>query len=290
MEENTTYKPFNYLNHYVPVEGTLVYYNTEKTLSVQKNSCPQGTSGNLVTLTAPENKFISIESVANANEQAQSWLNTNAQAYANNIGTCKLRATSWRGDNPSCVLEPSTTLLPFDYMTIKYKWALGAGLDFDTFTGIVSTGIEWDNRYMGFGHGFGTELPNNSTTLQAYIMYAGDNQKNNGVEACLINFNKMISDYSSLQSIPIRMAGAWYGQTGTGNIDIEINTYSGGTMQKVISDYDFINVGGSQIQQLTFSKNIPKPPLWANDIDKVTHIGYITYDKNSSTAKVVITY
>lgn len=290
MEENTTYKPFAYLDQYNPVEGTSVYYNTEKTYAIKKNDCSQDSSGNLVTLIAPANKFVSIKSVADADEQAQSWLNTNAQAYANNIGVCSLRTTAWRGDNPSCVLEPSTTLLPFEYMTIKYKWALGAGQDFDTFTGFVNTGTEWDNKYMGYGHNYGTELPNNTAPSQAYLSYAGDNQKDNGVETCLINFNKMISDYTSLKSIPIRMAGAWFGQIGTGNIDIEITTYSGGAMQKVVSDYDFINIGGSQIQQLTFSKNIPKPPSWVNDIDLVTNIGYITYDKNTSTAKVAITY
>ncbi|MXO07093.1 DUF5977 domain-containing protein [Flavobacterium sp. HBTb2-11-1] len=290
MEENLTYKPFAYIDQYVHEEGTLVYYNTEKTLAVKKNDCSYGTSGNLITLTAPANKFVSTISVADADQQAESWLNANAQAYANNIGVCSIRPTAWRGENPSCVLEPATTLLPFDYMIIKYKWALGAGVDLDTFTGFISTGTEWDNKYMGFGHGQGTELPNNSTAIQSYIMFAGDNQKENGVEACLINFKKMLSDYSSLKSIPIRMAGAWFKEIGTGNIDMEITTYSGGTMQKVDAEYDFINIGGSKIQQLTFSKNIPKPPSWVNDIDQVTNIGYITYDKDSSTAKVAITY
>ncbi|GEM_PF-848844 len=290
MEENITYKPFAYIDQYSPAEGTTVYYNTEKTLAVKKNDCSYGTAGNLVTLTAPANKFVSTESVADADEQAQAWLTANAQAYANNTGICSIRTTAWRGENPSCVLEPSTTLLPFDYMIIRYKWALGAGHDLDTFTGFVSTGTEWDSKYMGYGHGYGTELPPNSIAMQSYIMYAGDNQKDNGVEACLINFDKLLSDYTSLKSVPVRMATAWFGQIGTGNIDVEITTYSGGTMQKVDAEYDFINLGGSQIQQLTFSKNIPKPPSWVNDIDQVTNIGYITYDKDSSTAKVAITY
>lgn len=290
MEENITYKPFAYIDQYNPAEGATVYYNTEKTSTVKKNDCLYGTSGNLVTLIAPANKFISTESVADANLQAQSWLDANAQAYANNTGICTIRATAWRGENPSCVLEPSTTMLPFDYMIIRYKWALGAGRDLDTFTGFVSTGTEWDSKYMGFGHGHGNELPNNSTAMQSYIMYAGDNRKDNGVEACLINFDKLLSDYTTLKSVPVRMATAWFGEIGTGNIDVEITTYSGGIMQKVDADYDFINIGGSQVQQLTFSKNVPKPPSWVNDIDQVTNIGYITYDKNTSTAKVAITY
>ncbi|KRB56726.1 DUF5977 domain-containing protein [Flavobacterium sp. Root186] len=288
MEENTTYKPFNYLDNYSPIEGEVVFYNTEKTLAVKKNDCSKATTGNLVTLTASANKFVSTESVADANEQAESWLNANVQAYANNTGICSIRETAWRGANPSCVIEPPITLQPFDYMVIRYKWALGAGIDFDTFTGFVSTGTQWDNKYMGFGHGHGTELPNNNTVTESYIMYAGDNRENNGVEACLINFDKLAFDNNSLKSIPVRMAGAWFSQIGTGNIDIEITTFSGGTMEK--SGYDFINVDGSQIQQLNFSKNIPYPPTWVNNVNQVTNIGYITYNVDSSTAKVVITY
>lgn len=290
MEENAIYKPFEYIEQYIPVEGSTVYANSEKSSEVRKNDCSQAMSGSLVTLTAGPNKFVSTVSLADANDQAQSWLNANAQSYANNIGNCVLRTTAWRGTDESCVLEPSTTLLPFEYLVIRYKWSLGAGRDLDTFTGFVSTGTEWDNKYMGYGHGEGRELPINSVASQSYIMYAGDNQKDNGVEACLINFSNMISQYPSLKSIPVRMAAAWWGQVGTGNIDMEITTYSGGTMQKIDSEYDFINVGGSQIQQLTFSKSIPYPPIWVNDIEQVNNIGFITFDKNTSTAKVAITY
>lgn len=293
MEENITYSSFAYLDQYTPTEGEVVYYNVEKTLAAKKNDCSYGTAGNSVTLTAAANKFISKISNTDADKQAEYWLLANAQANANNIGTCGVRAQAWRGDNASCVIESpptTTTLLPFDYMLIKYKWALGAGQDFDTFTGFVRTGTEWDDKYMGFGHQQGTELPNGSSISDSYIMYAGDNQKDNGVEACFINFKKLSSDYDTLKSIPVRMAGAWYDPVGTGNIDIEITTYSGGTMQKVESEYDFVNVGGTQVQQLIFSKNVPKPPLWVNNIDLVTNIGYIIYNKDNATAKVVMTY
>ena len=189
MEENITYKPFAYVDHYEPAEGTSVYYNTEKSLAVKKNDCTYGTAGNLVTLIAPANKFVSTESVADADEQAESWLNANIQAYANNIGICGIRPTAWRGDNPSCVLEPPTTLLPCDYMIIKYKWALGAGADLDTFTGFINTGISaLDNKWVGFG--LNKEVPSNSTAQDSYIMWGGDITDLTGTETCLINFKK----------------------------------------------------------------------------------------------------
>ncbi|MCD9575446.1 DUF5977 domain-containing protein [Flavobacterium soyae] len=286
MEENTTYKPFNYLENYTPIEGTEVYYNTEKTLAVKKNDCSKGTTGNLVTLTASANKFVSTVSITDANEQAESWLNANAQAYANNTGICSIRETAWRGANPSCVIEPPTTLQPFDYMVIKYRWALGAGSDLDTFTGFVNTGIDTlDNQWVGYG--LKNELPLNAAAQDSYIMWGGDITDLTGTETCLINFKKVKEVYSNLNNIQVRMAAVWWSSKATGNIDVEITTFHGGTMEKV--GKDIINNNGEQIQQLNFSKNISiqGKNLPIND---VAHIGYINYSNNLSTAKVIITY
>ncbi|KAF2507134.1 hypothetical protein EYY60_21750 [Flavobacterium zhairuonense] len=286
MEENTTYKPFAYIDQYIPVEGTSVYYNTEKTLAVKKNDCSRGTAGNLITLIAPANKFVSTESVADADQQAQSWLDANAQAYANNTGICTTRPTAWRGDNPSCVLEPSTTLLPFDYMTVKYKWAFGAGDDLDTFTGFVNTGINiLDNQWVGFG--LKNEVPANASAQDSYIIWGGDVQHLTGVETCLINFKKIKEDYSNLNDVLVRLAGVWWSSKDTGNIDIEITTYLGGTMTKV--EKDIVNHNGEQVQQLNFSKNVSVQGNHLT-IDQATNIGYINYSSNLSTANVVINY
>lgn len=285
MEE---YKPFTSLDLNNPQGHTAGYYNVEKTITTTKNDCSSESKGTSVTLTAKANQFVSPLSVADANAQATSWLNANAQAYANNIGTCKPRPIVWRGTNPSCIIEPSTTLEKFDYMVIRYKWALGAGVDFDTFTGFINTGTKWDNKYMGYGHIQGNELPNYKPATDSYLMWAGDNMQDNGIEACLVNFNKLTNDYPELKTVQVRMAGAWWGAVGTGNIDIEITTYRDGSMSK--AGFDIINTGGNQVQQLIFSKNIPKPPSWINDVNKVTNIGYITYIKNSATGEVVITY
>ncbi len=293
MEGNTEYKPFvsgQFDPDGISDTGTTEYYNTLRTLVATKNDCSAGYIASSVMLTANANQFASAISVASANAQADSWLTANAQAYANNAGTCTLvvRPTAWRGVNPTCIIEPTTTLSAFDYLVVSYKWALGAGVDFDTFTGIVNTGTDLDNKYMGYGHGFGTELPNAATAANAYIMWAGDNTASNGIETCLVNFSKIKTDYSYLNMIQVRMAGAWFNSIGTGNIDVEVTTYLGGTMSK--SGFDIINTGGTQIQQLSFSKNIPKPPNWSNDVNAVTNLGYITYAKDSSTGQIVITY
>jgi hypothetical protein len=264
------------------------YYNITKSLTAAKNDCAAGVIGTSVTLTANANQFVSTVSVEDANAKADAWLAANVQAYANNSGTC--RVTAWRGINPSCVVEPTTELSPFNYMVVRYKWALGAGRDFDTYTGIVNTGItSLDNKWMGYGHRMGNEIPENSIPENSYIMWAGDNTQGNGIEACLVNFSKITTDYPALNTVQVRMAGSWFGSVGTGNIEIEITTYLGGKMVK--EGYDIVNEGGNQVQQLTFSKNVPiQGTNLANNIEAVTNLGYITYKKDQLTGQIIITY
>ncbi|WP_426485544.1 DUF5977 domain-containing protein [Flavobacterium sp. 2] len=92
MEKNTTYKPFAFIDNYVPTEGETIYYNIEQTLTKTKNDCTIGIPSS-VTLTAEANKFVSNSSIEKANEQAEAWLKTNTQAYANNIGVCMIDNT-----------------------------------------------------------------------------------------------------------------------------------------------------------------------------------------------------
>jgi len=54
--------------------------------------------------------------------------------------------------------------------------------------------------------------------------------------------------------------------------------------------YNIVNEGGNQVQQLTFSKNVPiVGNNLSNNIEAVTNIGYITYSKNQ-TGQIIITY
>ncbi|MFC4477277.1 DUF5977 domain-containing protein [Flavobacterium chungangensis] len=263
------------------------YYNIAKSLTAAKNDCAAGVMGTSVTLTANANQFVSTISVEDANAKADAWLAANVQAYANNTGSCRI--TAWRGVNPSCVVEPNVILSPFNYMVIRYKWALGAGEDFDTYTGIINSGTPLDNKWMGWGHGFNNEIPTNALAADSYIMWAGDNTQANGVEACLVNFSKITTDYPTLNTVQVRMAGSWYRKLGTGNIDVEVVTYLGGTMQK--SGYDIINVGGTLVDRKNFSKKVPiQGTNLAKNIEAVTNLGFITYIKDSSTGQIVIKY
>ena len=199
----------------------------------------------------------------------------------------ELQAIAWRGVSPSCIQAPDETLNEFDYLVVRYKWALGAGSDLDTFTGYINTGTSLDNVFMGYGRS-PYELPSGANYQNAYIGWAGDNTSNNGVEAILVNFSKVTQDFPNLPAVTLRMAAAWYGQKSSGNIDMEIVTYLGGTMQKV--GFDIQNVGGVLVQSIQFPKYIPDPPHWTNNINMVTAVGFVTYYKSNKSGRIVITY
>lgn len=218
-------------------------------------------------------------------------IQSNLSGYANNqlVKHEDLinRPTAWRGINQSCVVEDTTALSSFNFMVIKYKWANGAGADFDTFTGIINSGTILDTNWVGYGQGQ-PSIPDATTIDLAYVYWAGDNTSQAaGSEAVLINFSKITTDFPSLTQIITKMAGAWYASILSGNIDIEIKTYLGGTMSK--SGYDIINTGGTLVQTVNFSKNIPIRSTTAN-INDATGIGFITYTKSSTTGQIIITY
>ncbi|MBS1578291.1 MAG: hypothetical protein JST29_01470 [Bacteroidetes bacterium] len=62
----------------------LIYYNTARSQTFTKHSCPVGYVGGSVTYTVPAGKYMSIESQADADTKAQHEIDANGQAYANN--------------------------------------------------------------------------------------------------------------------------------------------------------------------------------------------------------------
>lgn len=267
MEENTEYKPF-VSGQYDPEESG--YYNTQSSLTVTKNDCSSGTTASSVTLTANANQFMSTTSQVDVDTQTQAWLNANAQAYANNVGICNIGT--------------ATPLQAFNYLVVRYKWTEESGEDLDTFTGVVNTGSELDNIWLGFGQTYAGGYPSNYSISNFYLISGGDNELS-GVESCLINFGKITTDFPDLDIIQLRMAGNWYDSRVTGDIEIEIETYMDGTMSR--AGFDFEN-SGSPVQHLSFSKNISAVGHLASNIEAVTNIGYITYNKNSLMGQITI--
>jgi hypothetical protein len=199
------------------------------------------------------------------------------------------RVTAWRGINPTCIIEDNTSLIQFEFMVVTYKWGSGAGADLDTFTGIVNTGVAaLDNKFVGYGGAQTYQVPSGSLIDTSYVFWAGDDTNTvSGSESILINFSKITTDFPALSTISTRMATVWYGTPQSGNIDIEIKTYSGGTM--IQSGFDINNSGGVLKQTVNFSRNINLQSTSAL-IANAVNIGYVNFDKNTSTGSITIIY
>jgi hypothetical protein len=72
------------------------------------------------------------------------------------------------------------------------------------------------------------------------------------------------------------MATVWFSTKQSGNIDIEIKTYSGGTM--IQSGFNINNSGGALIQTVNFSRNINLQSTSAL-ISNAVNVGYVNFTK-----------
>jgi YD repeat-containing protein len=69
-------------------ENCSAYANVQKSENFIRNNCSAGGTGASVTYTVPANTYFSYTSQAEADAKAQSDVDNNGQAYANNIGNC----------------------------------------------------------------------------------------------------------------------------------------------------------------------------------------------------------
>jgi len=171
-------------------------------------------------------------------------------------------------------------LNPFDYAVLSYQLMPGGGQDLDTFTGMYDNGTIYDNTYVGFGQG--SKIPNNSTN--PFLTWGGDNTSNNGVESVLVNFNAISEEFPDLETIKIRMNAVWYSSKGTGDIQVALKTYLGGTMQQ--NGYDFVNIGGDIVDNFTIYRNVQVQSHNAN-INQSSNVGNVTYDVETKQAMLI---
>jgi YD repeat-containing protein len=75
-------------NYAGQTENCSAYGNVQKSGNFTRNNCSGGGTGASVTYTIPANTYFSFTSQAEADAKAQSDVDNNGQAYANNNGTC----------------------------------------------------------------------------------------------------------------------------------------------------------------------------------------------------------
>jgi hypothetical protein len=183
---------------------------------------------------------------------------------------------------PLTAVSNATELNPFDYLVARYIWTADAGRDLDTFTGFINTGTQYDNDWVGYGQG-DPKVPAGASDSTAYLFWASDNTQS-GVEAVLMNLKQFVLDNTGTPlEIQVRMNAVWWAQRLTGEVQVQLTTYLGGTMSK--QGFDFINTGGVLVDQITLTTNVDKQSQSAN-IANSTDVAIVRYNKNTKAATI----
>jgi hypothetical protein len=161
-----------------------------------------------------------------------------------------------------CKTKEEGLHFPADYLIITYQFSAEGGRDLDTRTGISAPLVSGP---LGFCNQGAIGAP--------YLFWSGDN-RGTGVESYMIDLTK----FQANDIIRIDCAGHWYSIRNNGDMALDIKAYEGGTMSK--EGYQFINTGGQQSAETSFSGNVTS---CCNSCDFIQPIGTITYNKQNKT-------
>jgi hypothetical protein len=175
-------------------------------------------------------------------------------------------------------------LSSFDFLQLKYSWDLDAGNDLDTFTGFINTGTIYDSDWVGFGQG-DANVPAGSGT--PYLTWGGDITTAGGSEAILVNIARFNTENPTTTSniIEIKMNAVWYSGRNTGNVDVVLTTWTGGTMVYNGTTKDWTNSGGTLVQNISLSTNVATQST-ASNISTSDSIAQFLYNKTTDTATI----
>lgn len=176
-----------------------------------------------------------------------------------------------------------------DYLIITYQWGTSDGVDLDSMTEYDNTGLsDVDDLPMGWPY-----TPSNGYNYQyrafptsnndSLLLWGGDNVTS-GQETIVINIKKL-KTYSSIpDEVYIEMYANWWSQKLTGDSELKIDGYSGGTLSKTGTVYTCDGtkvINGDLLQKNVPAANIAIQP--ANAISNFrtlyTHVAKVTYYK-----------
>jgi hypothetical protein len=172
-----------------------------------------------------------------------------------------------------------------DHFRITYTWTQGdGGTDLDTYTGfapgtgVTYNGTSYDGVYGGAsfsnwvgyqGSPFNSNIgPGTFASGNYYIAWAGDNTSTDGKEDILINLTNITSDVS-LSVYNIELYGRWFSSVGTGEIDVTVELWSGGTWSDGGTVWQ--NSGGTLEETIGFSIDCLRGPGTGNKLDFTTY-------------------
>jgi hypothetical protein len=170
----------------------------------------------------------------------------------------------------------------FDHVAVRYHWDQGAGQDLDIFVGFEQTGTPFDGVYVGYSGPNRTVPANTVPESSAYLWWASDNTGASGIEAVLIGMEKFVAAHpNSANMIEVGLYAIWFGTPASGDFNIEMVTYKGGSMELVGTN--FVNNGGVQVSNDTIALNTMKRKT-SGTLSDYFKLGSLVYNRTTKSA------
>lgn len=148
----------------------------------------------------------------------------------------------------------------FEFLLIKYRWFDSSGTDLINRTYLTGTSSVFvDNLSVGFQKGSinivsGVETRVVGNYLEPYIQWGGTELNFVREQHVLVDFKKLKQDFNLSSSFNVNLNAFWNGIKNSGNTEIELITYEGGSMS--FNGTTFLNSGGTQKKTLKVKKTI----------------------------------
>jgi hypothetical protein len=179
-----------------------------------------------------------------------------------------------------------------DYAIIRFNWTNAAGIDLDTVSGFINTGVSGvDDNTVGFGQGQNV-VPDGATPISnTFVYFNGDNLQS-GVEAVSVNFTRLLAVHPGISANPIRfrIAAWWFNTRLTGNVTLEFLAYSGGN-PSVGTQFNIVPGAGSTLSSyVKLDVNVAATNAGGSASFATTQtLGYLNYNPSTKTATFTTT-
>jgi hypothetical protein len=148
----------------------------------------------------------------------------------------------------------STTIIPSipdaDYIVFKYNFEVTSGADLDTLTTLYVNGS--DVPYVNSINpvGYCASRNGNGNSLGGPNLWWGGDNTGFGTESVYVDITQLNIN-ETINSVQINCRANWYSAIGDGVVEIQMFSYSGGTMVND-GNYGFTNVGGKLLGNYNF--------------------------------------
>lgn len=182
----------------------------------------------------------------------------------------------------------------FDNVLLTFLYGSSDGIDLDIAVGLEnSTNSTLNNKYVGFGQNSGNAAYING---KSYLRHASDDVQTQDEgrqgEAVIINFKDL--EDGGVENLEVYIYAGWHQSRISGNFQIRLEGYKGGTWEIIPETKRYRNINGEQSFNVNSQYNVAKasgstqPFPIANGQESKPYVGKIVYNSETKEAKLIL--